>query len=230
MAVPPPAILIVDDEPDLRDLLTTSLRFAGFEAQAVNSGKAALDTLEVGHVDLVVIDVMMPGMDGLTAVRRLRARGDEVPVLFLTAKDDSDDVVAGLRVGGDDYVTKPFRLAELVARIEAIVRRSRTGSTPDSVLRVADLELDDDAHEVRRAGEILDLTPTEFSLLRYLMANAGRVMSKAQLLEYVWGYDGGDGNLVETYVSYVRRKVDAPFDAPLVHTKRGIGYVIREPR
>jgi len=230
MAVPPPAILIVDDEPDLRDLLTTSLRFAGFEAQAVNSGKAALDTLEVGHVDLVVIDVMMPGMDGLTAVRRLRARGDEVPVLFLTAKDDSDDVVAGLRVGGDDYVTKPFRLAELVARIEAIVRRSRTGSTPDSVLRVADLELDDDAHEVRRAGEILDLTPTEFSLLRYLMANAGRVMSKAQLLESVWGYDGGDGNLVETYVSYVRRKVDAPFDAPLVHTKRGIGYVIREPR
>jgi len=230
MAVPPAAILVVDDEPDLRDLLTTSLRFAGFEAHSVASGRAALDSLAERHVDLVVMDVMMPGMDGLTAVRRLRARGDDVPVLFLTAKDDSDDVIAGLRVGGDDYVTKPFRLAELVARIEAIVRRSRSGSTPNPVLSVADLELDDDAHEVRRAGEIVDLTPTEFSLLRYLMVNAGRVMSKTQLLEAVWGYDGGDGNLVETYVSYVRRKVDAPFDAPLVHTKRGIGYVIREPR
>jgi len=218
MEVHAAAILVLDDEPDLRDLLTTSLRFAGFDAQSVPSAKAALDVLSKRRVELVVMDVMMPGMDGLTAFRRLRARGDEVPVLFLTAKDESDDVVAGLRVAGDDYVTKPFRLAEVVARIEAITRRARSHFAPDPVLRVADLELDEEAHEVRRAGTILDLTPSEFSLLRYLMVNSGRVLSKAQLLEAVWDYGPGDGNFVETYVSYVRRKVDAPFGSPLVHT------------
>lgn len=230
MTMNPRAILIVDDEPDLRDLLTTSLRFAGFDAFAVASGRAALEALADTPVDLVVMDVMMPAMDGLTAVRKLRARGDNVPVLFLTAKDEADDVVAGLRVGGDDYVTKPFRLAEVVARIEAILRRSQAGSAPDNTIRVADLEIDDDAHEARRAGKILDLTPTEFALLRYLATNAGRVLSKNQLLAAVWGYDVGDGNLVETYVSYLRRKVDANFDTPLLHTKRGIGYVLKESR
>ncbi len=230
MATDPTVVLIVDDEPDLRDLLTTSLRFAGFDAHAVASGRAALDALAERRVDLVVMDVMMPAMDGLTAVRKLRARGDEVPVLFLTAKDAADDVVAGLRVGGDDYVTKPFRLAEVVARIEAILRRSSAAAKADETIRVADLEIDDDAHEARRGGQILDLTPTEFALVRYLAINAGRVLSKTQLLAAVWGYDVGDGNLVETYVSYVRRKVDAPFATPLVHTKRGIGYVLKEPR
>jgi two-component system OmpR family response regulator len=230
MAADPVVVLIVDDEPDLRDLLTTSLRFAGFDAHSVSSGRAALDVLADRRVDLVVMDVMMPAMDGLTTVRKLRARGDDVPVLFLTAKDEADDVVAGLRVGGDDYVTKPFRLAEVVARIEAILRRSSTSTPPDATITVADLEINDAAHEVRRGDQVLDLTPTEFALLRYLATNAGRVLSKNQLLAAVWGYDVGDGNLVETYISYLRRKVDAPFDVPLVHTKRGIGYVLKEPR
>jgi len=230
MAADPVVVLIVDDEPDLRDLLTTSLRFAGFDAHSVSSGRAALDVLADRRVDLVVMDVMMPAMDGLTTVRKLRARGDDVPVLFLTAKDEADDVVAGLRVGGDDYVTKPFRLAEVVARIEAILRRSGTTTPPDATITVADLEINDAAHEVRRGDQVLDLTPTEFALLRYLATNAGRVLSKTQLLAAVWGYDVGDGNLVETYISYLRRKVDAPFDVPLVHTKRGIGYVLKEPR
>lgn len=231
MAAPPAAILIVDDEPDLRDLLTTSLRFAGFEAQSVASGRAALDALAERKFDLVVMDVMMPAMDGLTTVRKLRARGDVVPVLFLTARDAADDAVAGLEVGGDDYVTKPFSLAEVVARIQAILRRSRAASPASARLTVADLELDDDAHEATRAGVSLDLTPTEFALLRYLMVNAGRVLSKAQLLDAVWGYESdADGNIVETYISYLRRKLDAPFATPLLYTKRGVGYVIREPR
>jgi len=230
MAATQATILVVDDEPDLRDLLTTSLRFAGFDAHAVASGRAALDALVERRMDLVVMDVMMPAMDGLTTVRKLRARGDLVPVLFLTAKDEADDVVAGLRVGGDDYVTKPFRLAEVVARIEAILRRTRPTEAADVTLRVADLELNETAHEALRAGKVLDLTPTEFSLLQHLMENVGRVLSKTQLLDAVWGYDGGDGNLVETYVSYLRRKVDAPFDVALVHTVRGVGYVLREPR
>ncbi len=231
MAAPPAAILIVDDEPDLRDLLTTSLRFAGFDAHAVASGRAALDALAERQFDLVVMDVMMPAMDGLTTVRKLRARGDAVPVLFLTARDAADDAVAGLEVGGDDYVTKPFSLAEVVARIQAILRRSRAASPASARLTVADLELDDDAHEATRAGVSLDLTPTEFALLRYLMVNAGRVLSKAQLLDAVWGYESdADGNIVETYISYLRRKLDAPFATPLLYTKRGVGYVIREPR
>ncbi len=231
MAAPPAAILIVDDEPDLRDLLTTSLRFAGFEAQSVASGRAALEALAERKFDLVVMDVMMPAMDGLTTVRKLRARGDVVPVLFLTARDAADDAVAGLEVGGDDYVTKPFSLAEVVARIQAILRRSRAASPASARLTVADLELDDDAHEATRAGVSLDLTPTEFALLRYLMVNAGRVLSKAQLLDAVWGYESdADGNIVETYISYLRRKLDAPFATPLLYTKRGVGYVIREPR
>lgn len=231
MAAPPAAILIVDDEPDLRDLLTTSLRFAGFDAQSVASGRAALEALAERKFDLVVMDVMMPAMDGLTTVRKLRARGDVVPVLFLTARDAADDAVAGLEVGGDDYVTKPFSLAEVVARIQAILRRSRAASPASARLTVADLELDDDAHEATRAGVSLDLTPTEFALLRYLMVNAGRVLSKAQLLDAVWGYESdADGNIVETYISYLRRKLDAPFATPLLYTKRGVGYVIREPR
>lgn len=222
-------ILVVDDEPDLRELLATALRFKGYEVAVAGSGAAALESLTAHPADLVVMDVMMPLMDGFTTVRRLRARGDHVPVLFLTARDTDDDTVRGLEVGGDDYVTKPFSLAVVAARIEALLRRSRP-DTETAQLRVADLVLDLDAMEAERAGQRLDLTPTEFALLRDLASHAGKVLSKAQLLEHVWGIDfDSDGGVVETYVSYLRRKVDAPFPTPLIHTRRGIGYVLREP-
>ncbi len=223
-------ILVVDDEPDLRDLLATSLRFAGFDVTTAASGREALEAVATGAPHLIVLDVMMPDMDGFTVTRKLRARGDHMPVVFLTARDRPDDAVAGLTVGGDDYVTKPFSLAELVARIHAILRRASPGDEDPGVLTVADLVIDDDAHEATRAGVTLDLSPTEFSLLRYLASNAGRVVSKAQILDHVWQYAfGGDGAIVETYVSYLRKKVDAPFDRPLIHTKRGVGYILKDP-
>ncbi len=221
-------ILVVDDEPDLRDLLSTSLRYAGFEVMAAGSGNAALEAVASFRPSLVVLDVMMPDMDGFTVTRKLRARGDHMPVVFLTAKDQPDDAVAGLTVGGDDYVTKPFSLAELVARIQAILRRTERLGTPDGTLTVADLVLDNDAHEATRAGQPLDLSPTEFTLLRFMMENAGRVLSKAQIVDHVWQYAwDGDGAIVETYISYLRKKVDAPFDVPLIQTKRGVGYVLK---
>ncbi len=230
MTQQPARILVVDDEPDLRDLLATSLTFAGYATDAVASGRAALDYLLHTAADLVVMDVMMPTMDGFTTVRKLRARGDDVPVLFLTARDAPEDALAGFTVGADDYVTKPFSLAEVVARIEAILRRARPSSEEGSVLSVGDLALDENAHEASRAGAPLDLTPTEFALLRYLMANPGKVLSKAKILDEVWGYaSDSDGAIVETYMSYLRRKVDAPFGVPLLHTKRGVGYVIKVP-
>jgi two-component system OmpR family response regulator len=230
MTPQPARILVVDDEPDLRELLATSLTFAGYETDAVASGRAALDHLLLHAADLVVMDVMMPAMDGFTTVRKLRARGDDVPVLFLTARDAPDDALAGFSVGADDYVTKPFSLAEVAARIEAILRRSRPAISDTAVLSVGDLVLDENAHEATRAGTPLDLTPTEFALLRYLMAHRGTVLSKARILEEVWGYGAtSDGAIVETYMSYLRRKVDAPFDAPLLHTKRGVGYVLKAP-
>jgi two-component system OmpR family response regulator len=230
MTQQPARILVVDDEPDLRELLATSLKFAGYATEALASGRAALDHLLHSPADLVVMDVMMPTMDGFTTVRKLRARGDNVPVLFLTARDAPEDTLAGFTVGGDDYVTKPFSLAEVAARIEAILRRARPVSREATVLKVADLTLDEDAHEASRAGTPLDLTPTEFALLRYLMAHPGTVLSKAKILDEVWGYaSGADGAIVETYMSYLRRKVDAPFGEPLLHTKRGVGYVLKEP-
>ncbi len=230
MTQQPARILVVDDEPDLRDLLATSLKFAGYATEAVASGRAALDHLLHSSADLVVMDVMMPTMDGFTTVRKLRARGDNVPVLFLTARDAPQDALSGFAVGGDDYVTKPFSLAEVAARIEAILRRARPVSQEATVLNVADLTLDEAAHEASRAGTPLDLTPTEFALLRYLMASPGTVLSKAKILDEVWGYaSGSDGAIVETYMSYLRRKVDAPFGVPLLHTKRGIGYVLKDP-
>jgi two-component system OmpR family response regulator len=186
--------------------------------------------------DLMVLDVMLPDMDGFTVTRRLRETGQHVPVLFLTARDETADKVAGLTVGGDDYVTKPFSLEEVVARIRAVLRRTGGERHDDAaVLRYADLELDEDSHDVRRGGRPVDLSPTEFKLLRYLMLNAGRVLSKAQILDHVWEYDwGGDGNIVESYISYLRRKIDAPAGdgpapVPLIHTKRGVGYVLRVP-
>ena len=227
---------MIDDEPAIRDLLTASLRFAGFEVFDGATGSDALDLVRVKRPDLVVLDVMLPDMDGFTVTRRLRQQGHRVPIVFLTARDGPGNAVHGLTVGGDDYVTKPFSLEELVARIRAVLRRTGrpAGSEDDGVLRYADLELDDDAHEVRRGGREIDLSPTEFKLLRYLMLNAGRVLSKTQILDHVWEYGwGGEGAIVESYVSYLRRKIDAPGPdgtkpPRLIHTKRGIGYVLRE--
>ncbi|WP_156251652.1 response regulator transcription factor [Pseudactinotalea terrae] len=227
-------LLVVDDEPNIRELLAASLRFAGFEVDTAADGQQAVKKALEAEPDLVVLDVMLPDLDGFTVTRRLREQGKLMPVVFLTARDDTTDKVAGLTVGGDDYVTKPFSLDEVIARIRAVLRRAKAAAamTEDSLLRVGDLEMDEDAHEVRRAGEPIDLSPTEFTLLRYLMLNAGRVLSKSQILDHVWAYNwGGDGAIVESYISYLRRKVDNPFDAePLIHTKRGVGYMLRAPQ
>ena len=225
-----PRLLVVDDEPSIRDLLSASLRFAGYDVVTAADGASALALAEKHRPHLVVLDVMMPDMDGYEVTRKLRERGRDVPVLFLTARDDVEDKVMGLTVGGDDYVTKPFSLEEVVARIRAVLRR--TGAVADdagSRLAFHDLELDEDAHEVRRGSRVVDLSPTEFKLLRYLLLNPNRVLSKAQILDHVWDYDfGGDGAIVESYISYLRRKIDA--DAPpLIHTTRGVGYVLRLP-
>ena len=239
-AEPEARLVVVDDEPNIRELLATSLRFAGFEVHAAADGASALRLVKQVDPDLVVLDVMLPDMDGFTLTRRLREKGQHVPVVFLTARDDTSDKVTGLTVGGDDYVTKPFSLEEVVARIRAVLRRTRPGEedADDATLRYADLELDDDGHEVRRAGRTIELSPTEFKLLRYLMLNSGRVLSKTQILDHVWQYDwGGDANIVESYISYLRRKIDAPASGaaddaapvPLIHTKRGVGYVLRLP-
>lgn len=228
-------LVVVDAEPTIRELLTTSLRFAGFEVHPAPDGASALALVAQVQPDLVVLDVMLPDLDGFAVTRKMRERGHVVPVLFLTARDDTADKVTGLTVGGDDYVTKPFSLEEVVARIRAVLRRTGSQGQPDSsVLSYADLELDEDSHEVRRAGHVVELSPTEFALLRYLLLNAGRVLSKTQILDHVWQYDwGGDGSIVESYISYLRRKIDRVPGAgelePLIHTKRGVGYVLRRP-
>ena len=222
-------LLVVDDEPNIRDLLATSLRFAGFEVFTASTGNEAIREATENQPDLVVLDVMLPDMDGFTVTRRLRDRGEQYPILFLTAKDETQDKVAGLTVGGDDYVTKPFSLEEVVARIRAVLRRTHGGSETavDSSLVVGDLRLDEDSHEVYRGDVTIELSPTEFKLLRYLMLNAGRVVSKTQILDHVWDYDwSGEVGIVESYISYLRRKVDVVGD-PMIHTKRGIGYVLR---
>ena len=222
-------LLVVDDEPNIRDLLATSLRFAGFEVFTASTGNEAIREATEHQPDLVVLDVMLPDMDGFTVTRRLRDRGEQYPILFLTAKDETQDKVAGLTVGGDDYVTKPFSLEEVVARIRAVLRRTHGGSETavDSSLVVGDLRLDEDSHEVYRGDVSIELSPTEFKLLRYLMLNAGRVVSKTQILDHVWDYDwSGEVGIVESYISYLRRKIDVVGD-PMIHTKRGIGYVLR---
>jgi two-component system OmpR family response regulator len=227
---PEARLLVVDDEPSIRELLTASLRFAGFDVQSAADGNEALRLAETHKPDLVVLDVMLPDLDGFAVTRRLRERGRAMPVLFLTARDDTSDKIAGLTVGGDDYVTKPFSLEEVVARIRAILRRTGIGGEPDSGRLVfEDLELDEDSHEVRRAGRLIDLSPTEFKLLRYLMLNPNRVLSKAQILDHVWAYDfNGESGIVESYISYLRRKVD-DIEPALIHTRRGVGYVLRLP-
>ena len=225
-------LLVVDDDADIVELLAASLRFSGFEVSTARNGHDALAMASSQRPDLMLLDVMMPGLDGMAVVRRLRESGNRVPVVLLTARDATEDRVAGLTIGADDYITKPFSLEEVVARIRAVLRR--TGGPlvgqASTRLTLGDLELDDDAHEVWKHGEPVALSPTEFSLLRYLMANAGRVMSKAQILDHVWSYDfGGDANVVESYISYLRKKLDTT-EPQLIHTVRGVGYVMRVPR
>jgi two-component system OmpR family response regulator len=225
-------LLVVDDEPNIVELLSASLRYAGFEVVTATTGHQALVQAKKHRPDLLVLDVMMPGMDGFDVVRRLRADGVRSPVVFLTARDATEDKVNGLTVGGDDYVTKPFSLDEVIARIRAVLRRVRGAEAASSSSRLtfADIELDDDTHEVWKAGELVSLSPTEFKLLRFFMENAGRVLSKSQILDRVWHYDfGGEANVVESYVSYLRRKIDTT-EPRVLHTLRGVGYVLRLPR
>jgi two-component system, OmpR family, response regulator len=224
-----PRLLVVEDDPYILELLSASLRFAGFQvATATTGGDAVTAAREIRH-DLLVLDVMLPDLDGFDVVRRLREGGIRTPVVFLTARDATEDKIRGLTLGGDDYVTKPFSLEELTARIRAVLRRAIGEQQPTSKIVFADLELDEDSHEVRRAGTLVALSPTEFKLLRYLMRNAGRVLSKGQILDHVWQYDfRGDDSIVESYISYLRRKVDA-VEPRLIHTLRGVGYVLRLP-
>ncbi|WP_454853997.1 response regulator transcription factor [Promicromonospora soli] len=224
----PVRVLVVDDEPNLAELLTSTLRLEGMDASAAADGASAIRTVRRFVPDVVVLDIMLPDMDGLTVLRRLREQGARMPVLFLTARDAVEDRVLGLTAGGDDYVTKPFSLEEVVARLRGLLRRRGSiTAEEDSALVVGDLRLDEDAHEVWRAGEEIRLTATEFELLRYLMRNPRRVLSKAQILDRVWHYDfGGQANLVELYVSYLRRKIDKGRE-PMIHTLRGIGYVLK---
>jgi two-component system OmpR family response regulator len=226
-------VLVVDDEPNILELLSAALRLSGFVVHAADCGADALATAKRVRPDIVVLDVMLPDGDGFSLARSLRAAHERLPVLFLTARDAVEDRIAGLTAGGDDYVTKPFSLEEVVLRLRAILRRTNGGfdaARDDGTFRYADLVLDEDAHEVYRAGRLVQLSPTEFNLLRYLMVNAERVVSKPQILDRVWNYDfGGDGRIVESYISYLRRKIDSAEPA-LIHTIRGVGYSLRLPR
>ncbi len=224
----PIRVLTVDDEPSLTELLSMALRYEGWEVSTAASGTAAVKVAREVRPDAIVLDMMLPDFDGLEVMRRIRVDQPDVPVIFLTAKDAVADRIGGLTAGGDDYVTKPFSLEEVVARLRALLRRSgATAPASDSLLVVGDLTLDEDSHEVTRAGTEVNLTATEFELLRYLMRNPKRVLSKAQILDRVWNYDfGGQANVVELYISYLRKKIDAD-RAPMIHTMRGAGYVLR---
>ena len=223
-----PRILVVDDEESIVDSVATVLRYEGFDVEQASSGRTALAMAQEGGFDLLILDVMLPDLDGFEVTRRLRADGIDVPVLFLTAKNEPEDMVAGLAIGGDDYVAKPFSLAVVVARARAILRRARPEQS-DTRLRFADLEMDEESHEVWRGGVPVQLTATEFNVLRLFLLNPRRVLSKDQIIDHVWHYDfGGNQNIVETYVRYLRRKLDA-LGPPLIHTIRLVGYVLREP-
>jgi two-component system, OmpR family, response regulator len=222
-------LLVVDDEPFLRDAVAASLRFLGFAVTAAENGTEALRLIRGRPFDLVVLDVMLPDTDGFEVVRRLRREGAQVPVIFLTARDTAADKVTGLTIGGDDYLTKPFGLEELAARVRSVLRRTRPAAAAGPVLEFADIELDQDSYEVRRAGHLVDLSPTEFRLLRYLMLHPGRVLTRAQILDHVWDYDfGGSSTVVATYVAYLRRKLDQ-YGGEVIHTQRGVGYSLRLP-
>jgi two-component system, OmpR family, response regulator len=225
----PARIVVVDDEPSITDAVATALGYEGFDVAEAHGGRDALDLVVDLRPDLVILDVMLPDLDGMTLLRRLRQDGVDVPVLFLTARDEPSDRVEGLVAGGDDYVTKPFTLAEVVARVHAILRRTRGDAGGDGLLRFADVVMNDETREAWRGDERLQLTATEFNLLRFFMRNPKRVLSKAQILDAVWHYDfGGNPNVVETYVSYLRKKLDR-FGPPLIQTIRLVGYALREP-
>jgi two-component system, OmpR family, response regulator len=223
-------VLVVDDEENVSHLVSSALRFDGFETITADNGNSALAAVAEQDPDLLVLDVMMPGLDGFGLLNKLRAAGSQVPVIFLTARDGASDRVKGLRAGADDYVVKPFSVEELLARVHAVLRRSAPEVSRDGVLTVADLELDENSHEVWRNGQEIHLTSTEFELLRYLMRNERVVLSKAQILDRVWKYDfQGQSNIVELYIGYLRKKIDT-VDPKLIHTVRGAGYVIKAPR
>lgn len=222
-------LLVVEDDENLRSMLCAALRYNGFEVTPCADGREALQTLETLAPDLIVLDVMLPDIDGFEVCRELRAGGSSIPVVFLTARDTTQDKIHGLTVGGDDYLEKPFSIDELVARILAVLRRTRTNSARSGVMELADLSFDEDARIVVRSGAVVHLSPTEFKLLRYLLVNQGVVVSKDQILDHVWEYDyEGDGRVVETYVGYLRRKLDDG-DLKLIHTVRGVGYTMRLP-
>ncbi|MBK4139585.1 response regulator [Corynebacterium macginleyi] len=225
-------VLVVDDEPNIVELLTVSLKFQNFDVYSASSGNEALRVAREVNPDAYILDVMMPGMDGFALLGKLRQEGLDGPVLYLTAKDGVDQRIHGLTIGADDYVTKPFSLEEVITRLRVIMRRGGAAeeSSNDATMSYADLTLNDDTHEVTKGGQLIELSPTEFNLLRYLMQNKEVVLSKSKILDNVWHYDfGGDGNVVESYISYLRRKIDTG-DTPLIHTVRGVGYVLRTPR
>jgi two-component system, OmpR family, response regulator len=229
-ATAPRRVLVVDDEPNIVDVISMALRFQGFEVESAGTGSAAIAAVSEHRPHLIVLDVMLPDMEGFEVARRLGARHARVPIIFLTARDATEDKIRGLTLGGDDYVTKPFSLEELVARIRSILRRTGAAEAESSRLTFEDLELDEDTREVARAGHQVDLTATEYRLLRYFLLNPRRVLTRAQLLEHVWDYDfGGDARVLETYVSYLRKKLDI-HGPPLIHTVRGVGYALRRPR
>ena len=224
----PLRVLVVDDEENIAELVAMALRYEGWQTEQAHTGKTAVEAARTMRPDAVVLDIMLPDFDGLEALRRMRADQPDLPVVFLTARDAVEDRIAGLTAGGDDYVTKPFSLEELIARLRGLLRRSgATTLRPGSQLVVGDLVLDEDSHEVTRAGEEIQLTATEFELLRYLMRNPRRVLSKPQILDRVWNYDfGGQANVIELYISYLRKKIDAN-RTPMIHTLRGSGYVLK---
>ena len=226
----PVRVLVVDDEVNIAELISMALRYEGWDISSAHTGTKAVRLAKEQKPDAIVLDVMLPDIDGFEVLRRIRSNQPEVPVLFLTARDAVEDRVAGLTAGGDDYVTKPFSIEELVARLRGLMRRAGARRVESSnVLSVGDLELDEDSHEVWRAGDEIVLTATEFELLRFLMRNPRRVMSKAQILDRVWNYDfGGQANVVELYISYLRKKIDHGRE-PMIHTMRGAGYVLKPP-
>jgi two-component system OmpR family response regulator len=232
MSEDPARVLVVDDEPNITELVSIGLRYEGFDVSSAHDGRGALRAVRELKPELVILDVTMPDIDGLEVVRRMRAENIWMPVIFLTARDAVEDKIAGLTVGGDDYIAKPFSLDELVARVRAMVRRNHLAARREDsgVLRYADLVLDEDRLEVSRGSRLISLTPTEFRLLRFLILNAGRVLSKSQILDHVWQYDfGGDGNVVETFISYLRKKIDVE-EPTLIQTVRGFGYTLRAPQ
>lgn len=227
----PIKILVVDDEPNIRDLLASGLRFAGFSVLAVGNGNDAVVAAEKGNPDLILLDVMLPDMSGFSVTKKLRSMDIMAPVLFLTARDEVEDKITGLTVGGDDYMTKPFSLDEIIARINAILRRTKATSVEKSVIEVGEVRIDEDAHEVYVNDTPVELSPTEYQLLRFLMENANRVLSKSQILDHVWEYDfNGEMGIVESYVSYLRKKLDPLTSEPVLVTKRGHGYMFKSTK